>query len=213
MRIICKACKKIKACASACQTSPSDQTPQKTLEPIDRFTRLVAWFTGGLVLIGGLNVWAFIQSEKSFLSVKFDPLGLEAGKPIEIGLTIHNSGHSEAMVMNFITNLHLNKTLPQVPDYRTNTDPIISPPIERDGTTKITFSPIVGIQAVAASEDQVRALNSRQLNLYVFGFIRYKDAFTPFGSTVGFCAVYKPPHGSIPPTWETCQENSYTYAN
>src|ERR1700732_2245453 len=96
-------------------------------------------FTGLLAVTTAIQAWAFIQSEKSFLSVRFAPIGLEAGKPIEIGLTIHNSGRSEAIVEKFITNLKLNQTLPQIPNYWPNTEPITAPPVERDGTTKITF--------------------------------------------------------------------------
>ena len=170
-------------------------------------------FTGLLAVTTAIQVWAFIQSEKSFLSVKFAPIVLEAGKQIEIELMIHNSGRSEAIVEKFIANLKLNQTLPQIPNYLPNTETVIAPPVERDGTTKITFYPILERgRPATVSEDQITDLNLGKITLYIFGFIRYKDAFTPWGTTtVGFCATYNPPHGSIPTTWKTCQETSYTY--
>jgi hypothetical protein len=97
-----------------------------------RFTWWVAAFTSCLAIVGSIQAYAFIQSERAFLvpiSAHFEGFAPSADKQLQLWLEIKNSGHSTARIENLNVSYFADK-LPMTPEY--NKD------------SSIAFAPIIG---------------------------------------------------------------------
>lgn len=68
---------------------------------IIRFTWWVAAFTCGLVCVGFIQAWAFIQSERAALYVNIEaiiPNPVVADKTVTVAITVFNKGHAQAFI-------------------------------------------------------------------------------------------------------------------
>ncbi|HZZ25643.1 MAG TPA: hypothetical protein VFE60_25185 [Roseiarcus sp.] len=178
-----------------------------------RWTRAVGVFTGALALVAALQFWAFVQSERALLSL----VGLEVngGAPKAGDLSVHvlvrftNSGRIAASAGHFALGLRFGD-LPQRPEY--NDLPTFgSQPIPAGGGTE--FYPTAPLSR-ALTQDEVDKVKSGALRMSLFGYIKYSDAFSFFGTTtIGFCSTYIPPPLGEAKFYNSCPEPSYTYAN
>jgi hypothetical protein len=198
----------IAACLGKTATTPARQQEQTTqLKRRCRCPRLnpVAAFTAVLCLIGGFQVWAFIQSERAFLSISAaNILSTGNDSPLIIGFELSNGGRSVATGhINFYSRM---RSLPSTPDY---SNPLI-----------MAYSPVVagGIDRpsinVPLPSSDIAEIRGGQQPFFIYGIIYFSDVFTFFGpKQVGFCLRFReinaPPVVSF---FGTCTESAYSFA-
>jgi hypothetical protein len=174
-----------------------------------RWTSVVGVFTVVLAVVGGIQAWAFIQSERAFLNL--DDLQISGGlpeysKPLRVFLTIKNSGHSAAFVKNVALNMGFQQ-LPERPEYKPMALFAIGP-IPGNSIRKSTADFGVHNEITRA---HIEAIKAGTFKMFIFGFFDYTDDFSIFGQrTVGFCYTYDP----LPTaggSYDNCTEPNYTY--
>lgn len=192
----------------------------KKLAAEARFAGWVARLTLVLCVIGAIQAWAFIISERAFVFLTPDTLSpspLQSGKQIVIGISVHNTGKSEGLLLGSNTTFIMLETpLPETPAYTYNPNRFEAIPGQVGAG--IAFDGTIAPKAPngspgTLSTDQITAINSGQIRLYVFGWVEYKDAYSVFGSRkTGFCAVYSPTNPADH-AFNNCGRSKYTYVN
>ena len=188
----------------------TSKPPEPSLErSMVRWTRAVRLFTFALAVVAALQFWAFVQSERAFLSVAGVSIdgGLpKAGDPTpHVVMQIKNSGRNTAFVDRVLLDeaYGLNGPLSQKPNYKDETDPGVPPPIPADTTV-----PRNNHLPKTFTQDEIDAVKAGKNRLALFGYITYTDTFWLFGSrTTGFCYTYSPDVSQL----ATCPERAYTY--
>lgn len=158
-----------------------------------RWTRVVGLFTAVLAIVGAVQAWSFIQSERAYLTVTNPSFidGFVPNKQMVLMFLIKNTGRSPAELRNVAV---------------TTKEKLIYP-LKYDKMFEIGASPV----AVGASEPYIykglnekgdpflmseatiSGVNSGNIKLYVFGFADYVDDFSVFGSRRSyFCYLYNP---------------------
>jgi hypothetical protein len=80
------------------------------------------------------------------------------------------------------------------------------------GTVPATNTLTIDGHLAALPADAVDAIKTGKIAYYIYGFIRYDDDFSLFGSRqTGYCFVYNP-DGNNNSRFNVCRERSYTYA-
>lgn len=181
-----------------------------------RWTRVVAVFTAVLAIVGSIQAWAFIQSERAAVYVQIDgitPLPIIADKPFSVQTGFVNTGRGQAFISAGQINVWIGKSLPEKPHF-------VGDQFGPKGAIPAQgkrFSSMPLNQPLNWA--QVDAIARGDLKLYIFGFAKYTDDFSIFGGehTVGFCGVYNP-RGYNPPSTpgapiDDCDNPNYTYYN
>ncbi|MFZ0845659.1 MAG: hypothetical protein WAM62_07690 [Pseudolabrys sp.] len=171
----------------------------------DVFTFAIAAFTC-------IQVWAFIESERAFLSVIGARNGpadiLTADKPVAIAMTIKNSGRSTAIVDDFNMTVTIHDPLPVVPKYETLNELRFSA-IEAGAESPGTYR-----APTTLTNDEISAIKRGDAQFHMFGFVRYHDAFSILGGRVtAFCIVYDPRPGPPGSEFTICPERAYTHTD
>jgi hypothetical protein len=193
---------------------------KKTFRNPDRMIRFTWWVavcTFCIAIVGGIQAYAFIQSERAFLlpvSAHFEGTMLTPDKQLELWLEIKNSGHSTA-VIDSLNVSYAADALPTSPNY------------SRDAS--IAFAPIIGGGISPAHSKStwpdgrpfslpkydVDRIQNKSTRFQAFGFIEYHDDFSWlwFGRPrkTGFCYIYNP-EGLPASSFDPCPEKNYTYA-
>ena len=165
------------------------------LEPIEKFT-------GVLCIVGALQLLAFIQSERAFVSISgANILNVGNESPLFIALDLKNSGRSVAIGdLQFYSRA---KSLPPIPEYR---DPLIinyTPVVAGGSSTASISAPVMDAASIAD-------IRSGKLPFFIYGIIKFSDDYSFFGPRqVGFCLRYYAIGASL---FSTCSESAYTYA-
>ena len=187
-------------------------------DPVAGFTAWVGVFTACLMFLSGLQVLAFIQSERAFAAlstIRFKG-GFGAQKELSLVLEIRNSGKSTAFVDEInITSMFIRAgaSPPEKPIY----GPMRSPapgPILANGVTLVTSNlrSLDGGSRLVLTDAEVAALRARAIRFYIIGFVSFADEFSFLGNHVtGFCALYNP-DGDEVATFDGCTEAAYTYS-
>lgn len=190
----------------------SRRTAVSTLDPVARFTRLLAVMTGLVALTAALQVVTFVMSERAFLTlseVSPHQAPLAAGKPLNLLLEIRNGGKSTARVDQLNVNYRM-QDLPETPEYPSTSTQLFSAPILPGTST--TFG--VGDESKVVSPEQFNGIIAGTTKFYLFGFIRYADEFSLFGYRVtGFCLLYAPAGDPNSIKFTTCNKRRYVYAS
>src|ERR1700738_4060520 len=119
-------------------TVPAKHRTVKGLEPIDKFTLVIAFFTAILAFTSGFQVWAFIQSEKPIIGITDIRLTDEfkATQNGRLIIEIKNTGKTTAFISEFKLYGDGGMTVP--PDAKPQlTD--IKPPILPDDTVHVEW--------------------------------------------------------------------------
>jgi hypothetical protein len=181
-------------------------------EPVSLFTALVALFTFVLCVVAGIQAWAFIQSERAFLSPSETnfvnwPL-VERENPLLMYLDVRNSGKSTATIEEL--SLAIAHEIPAIPSYGGGTK-IAFAPIVQGGTSRRT----VGFETGWGGET-INKINSGELKFYIFGRIKYWDDFS-FGfwgpKETRFCFMYVVSKNTNRSIFQTCPDRAYTSAH
>lgn len=156
----------------------------RSLARADKFTLWLALFTALLTFITAVQVWAFIQSERAFLTVAAPQFtgGFAANKELTLIIDVKNSGRSTGFIDKFNTTLKFyprDKPLPDVPEYEKEQAEIPGPVLPGSD------SPLIYLPAgdnqhprMTLSEAEVDIIKKGMDKMYVFGFAYYRDDFS-----------------------------------
>jgi cold shock CspA family protein len=149
----------------------------------------VAIFTGFLVVLGGLQLFSFIQSERAFLSISaLETAGnaeLKAGDLVNFTAQIKNSGRSTAFISSLIVNVAIyDMPLPEVPPYKAGATNVRGPIVA--GGIKVANLPGISAEEKPIALSQVHAdgIRDGKFNIYMFGKMDYSDEFPWFGNKI-----------------------------
>jgi hypothetical protein len=160
-----------------------------SLGPMCFFCNPIAVFTAVLCLVGLLQAWAFIQSERAFVfpsHLEFvSPLAIAETQPILLSLDMRNSGRSTAQISKMI--VAVTHQLPPTPNYDNAVDRSV-----------VAFPPIPGNGQIAQelnfkdwNIETMRKVRDGSRAFYLFGGAEYTDDYSWFGTRVSrFCFVY-----------------------
>lgn len=186
-------------------------------DPIVRLTSWIALFTGFLVVVGGFQGWAFVQSERGFMhleDIQLRPLSI--GTPVSAVATLENSGRSITEIMGYNISwkfLDNSLDLPDIPQYYTgNGTPITG-----------SFVPDEEIKTIWTSRDSqnfatdklISDIKLGKVRVFVYGYMTYKDSFSLlFGRRVTrFCAVYDATINVVASHFGRCGKRDYEYSD
>ena len=156
------------------------------------FTIVLAAITAMGAIIAATQVWAFIQSERSSVSITNMnpvPTPLTANVQIVLRMALQNSGKSDAIVDggNISTKADYGN-LPTIPPYAKSMSSFrtIIP-------ANTTFSSNARLPATFAPET-VNSISSGKGKWWVFGWLQYRDDYSWLTGehTTGFCFIYDP---------------------
>jgi hypothetical protein len=176
-------------------------------------TVVVGIFTVVLAAVAFLQFWAFVQSERAFLSVTSLRVDGEFPKPgdklVRVFFEVKNSGKSAAYANHVTLGMALGH-LPDAPDYG-NEQQRAQPPIAPEA---VAFHGDEVILSRPITQEAIDAVKAGTIRLSFFGFMSYTDIFQvgPLfpGKSYGFCFTYSAtPTGASP--FVTCPEPAYTY--
>ena len=182
------------------------------LTPIEKFTFL-------LLIVGAVQAWAFVQSERASLTLSATQFsaGLAAGKPFMITFEVKNGGKSTAQIDKFQPVTYFafgNKRLPPMPQYGQSAEVAMSQ-ILPGGNNRIVLrvrEPIKN-ELLILTKDVADGIANGTIGLYLFGRVVYKDDYSRvFGTHVlGYCFWYDP-NTTDSIRFPSCDEPAYTYA-
>jgi hypothetical protein len=195
--------------------------------PVTWFYRLgpIEKFTAVLCVIGSIQAWAFIVSERASVGISdvtLYPRGPIEASPadnpriVEFVVTVKNAGHSLAKTVNGFVDISDPKVpLPSKPIYRGDPRPLYDMLVP-EGVHHLTLRPkgSLGLE-LRFSEENVRDINAGKLNVWVYGYITYQDAFSwVLGSrTLGYCYHYDPRGDPELGLWGPCDFEAYVYSH
>jgi len=186
--------------------------------PIEKFTGLLVLFTALMAICSLLQALAFIQSERSFLSVSAievkDEKPLTEGSPLIFESRISNSGRSTAFIVSANYTLVISdQPLPTDPSYVKGPSDILGP-VVAGGNRQLTFSSSTDKgKTIILSKVHADGIASGTYHVYVFGYVKYKDEYSWFSNRItGFCYVYNPLGKSTSSQFDDCRSDHYIYA-
>ena len=165
-------------------------------DPIVNLTGWIATFTGLLLLVGVIQAWAYIQRERSVVSVasvKLTTNSFVANLPFSYIITYRNTGGVAAQPISLFVGSRTHE-LPGPMKYLIGkTDlPNFIIPSGQEIQQVYTLPEIDGLPRTL-SEDQVKMLESGQVRVFVYGQMRYVDSFNIFNfwpAKTQFCYEY-----------------------
>jgi hypothetical protein len=196
------------------ESKGEERTSQFDLAMLKR-TRVVAIFTVVLAGVGGIQAWAFIQSERASLYVNIlsiEPSPVQPLRPFSIRLSITNTGRSQAFIVEAKPKAWVSLSLPEKPDLTDVKFSAVGAPVPAGGTRFIVNGPL----SPTLTGFQIEDIGRGVLRLYIFGYVKFTDDFSVFGArTLGFCGIYNPfvksTDGGISIT--QCDNPNYTYGD
>jgi hypothetical protein len=184
--------------------------------------RTLEVFTLILAVAAGIQAWAFIQSERAFLSIETMQIAgnqIRDGNPIVLSIQIRNSGRSTSFIMDTIFRVDIRPDdLPLIPYYARGGN-IIRGPVPAQSGYNATMIPRNQDQSgryivPSGLSEQVQ---NDTMKIYVYGVIHYRDDYTSiFGDRrTGFCFIYNPHGNPNVSQFDTCDARyiDYIYAD
>lgn len=168
---------------------------------------VTAAFTIALVIVGGLQTYAFVASERAFVAptaTNFTNGFVVGENPLQMWIAMRNGGKSVATIEELV--VAITHELPPKPEYHT-AQKIAFPPILAQDTMRRSVGFVTGWP-----QPIIDKIASGELKFYIFGVIRYRDDFSWLvPRETGFCFRYIPGSVSGPHVFDTCREPQYTY--
>lgn len=181
-------------------------------EPVALFTAVLAFFTVVLTIVGGIQAWAFIASERAFVSIVSPDISRIADPPDEpfaMPLIAVDSGRSTARVTAF--NVTLTTSLPPKPEYVPITRFSITP-LMVNIPQGLIYRSSPGPWLWKFSKADFANIESGNQKLFIFGYVKYRDDYTLWGDKeTGYCFVYIPKPIMPNSHYETCDNGEYIY--
>ena len=178
------------------------------LQPIDKFTFVIAAFTVVLAFSSLLQLWSFIQSEKPIIGITDIRLTdeLKATQNGRLIIEIKNKGKTTAFISEFKLYGDGGMTVP--PDAKPQlTD--IKPPILPDDTARVEWD-----IPQKFPQEYINGVTRGEYHIWVVGSVKYSDRFGWLGGgETGFCFYYDPSRGRGADSFYRCHSPKYEYAN
>ena len=165
-------------------SQPSDPSPDHSItrwtRVVARYTGWLAFFTAFLAIVAGLQFWAFVQSERGFLSVTSLTINggfPQAGNPsVRVFFQIRNSGRTTAFPERAVLAMRVGQ-LSAKPEY--GDEPQVAlPPVPADSPAN--DHDVIALQR-ALTQDEIDAIKAGAIRMSLFGSITYSDTFGLFG--------------------------------
>jgi hypothetical protein len=160
-----------------------------SLAPIEKFTAV-------LCVIGGVQLWAFVQSERAYLTfTNFNFIGgLTANRSLTLLFNAKNSGKSAAEIRNISVTTIATSTGLTYPLKYDKLLEIATNPIEAGATSsQIYVGKNIDGSLFVMHPITVADIAAGRAKLFVYGFADYEDDFSIFGShRTHFCYLYLP---------------------
>jgi hypothetical protein len=187
-------------------------------EPIEKFTFWLMLATLGLVAVGGLQVWSFVESERAALTINLTGIEgekLAVGKPIVVQVSIENSGKGIAFFQDGAVDTRTSQLIPEKPQYLMGTFDVQGP-IAAGATVSGTVAVKNHLGNIAIlTQPVVDDLNGGAHTAFAYGYIRYNDGFSKlpfFGSkAIYFCGRMVTNGGLAPVTFNGCGNPAYVH--
>jgi hypothetical protein len=190
----------------------------RNLKDIDRFTFWIVVLTFFLVVMTGVQVLSYVESERAQILIEdiivkdVDPFLLN---PVDTILVLKNVGRHIAVITK--VNLRvgffiINKDLPKYPDYpdQFNISAVFTPVLP--GGTYPMFIKNVAEPFTIPMEVVIKGVNDGTIPLRVFGVIEYDTGYWLSFGTIGFCFTYIPPSKRVSnQKFQACDNQRYTY--
>jgi hypothetical protein len=181
-------------------------------EPVALFTAVLALFTIVLTIVSGIQAWAFIASERAFVSIVSPDISRIADPPDEpfaMPLIALDSGRSTARVTAF--NVTLVNSLPATPQYVPITSFSITP-LMVNIPQMLIYRASPGPWLWKFSKAAFAEIESGAQKLFIFGYVKYRDDYSVWGDKeTGFCFVYIAKPITPNSKYETCDNQKYIY--
>lgn len=167
-------------------------------EPIEKFNCFLMIFNALLVLVGSIQAWAFIESERATLLVDGFGFfrGITADTPITVMFETINSGKSSGKIDNI--DINQSSSLPTPGDYLSSNMSLTVNPIPAGGSRLSFFSPKIYVNGILTpvkfTQNEIDAINANQRKFYIYGHMKYGDDYSVLlgDKAVEFCFVYDP---------------------
>lgn len=183
-------------------------------DPVARFTGWVAAFTFVLVIVAVIQSWAFIESERAYLSltaVQVQGLKLLPGRPLGFTLDIYNGGRSEAFINDSNATVSFDISLAEIPNYQFGRS-AFKGPVPPATFKRATFVPKKDGQRLRIEKSMVDKIVAGEMKLWVFGWVEYSDGFTIWkDKRTGFCVFYSPQNDPSFGMFDDCGLPNYIY--
>jgi hypothetical protein len=170
-------------------------------------------FSALLVVVTGLQFWAYIQSERAFLVI--DDLKFYNGEPTAGGVLIFkikNPGKTVATIQTINLSSYLGALSDNAPLGTTTRFVVAIAPGDQFNMRATFSNPEIFTPQV------ISALVKGEQTISMFGFIKYDNGYNWFGlfqpAEVGYCFTYVPPteqYGGE--TFEICKNPRFIYTH
>ena len=162
------------------------------------------------MLVGALQTWAFVVSERAFLTVgNFTVSSIAPDVPLAAVFSLKNTGKSVGSIIDL--NIAFSKSLAPKPDYSTALSGLYIGPILPGAENPQIYRPNNNAPLWKLTQTEIDDIKSAKQQLFIYGFMRYADDFWLFGTKVtGFCYLLNPSTPGI--AFEACNNPAYTYA-
>jgi hypothetical protein len=184
----------------------------------------VAVFTFILAIFTGVQVLAFISSERAFVAVTLATTNEKLASstdPLVLHFVLQNSGKSTAIVSDFNATSSIGpNVLSLTPQYEPQHSSIRGPIIAGGAHFGTQKPHVKGSETpFVLSPEILNAINRNAVKLFIFGCVEYEDEFSLvdwrglFGARVtGFCVAYNPSNDPKFGMWDDCDNPKYIYA-
>ena len=183
----------------------------------------VALFTLMLVIVVFLQLYTYTATERAVVTIadiqfkgKNNPT---VGQPLTAVIDVKNSGRSTAFITRarFYSRLVFKQPFPSRPEYpefAKVTNSAVNGPLVAQEIDQVFFRLDNAHRTTGGPFDapSITEIEQGRMKIYVFGYIRYLDAYSVFGwpeHQTGFCSHYDPSAGMF----LTCDEDAYAYGN
>lgn len=173
-----------------------------------RWTRVVGIFTAVLAFVGIVQAWAFINSERAFVTL--DTLQIDTAKFLPAVAKFKNVGKENAYISGANVTEWVGTVLPTNPAYTNfvmGAGSIIGP----GGVNSLILKASADTSKFMTPQ-KIAAIQTQKLSLWVFGYIRFRDDYSIWGDRiVGFCSRYVPNAPTPEAVFDSCASSAYVY--
>jgi hypothetical protein len=183
-------------------------------------TIAIAILTITLAISSGFQVWAFILSERGIVAtsrIALIPTDHPIpGQIVAFDIVIKNGGNSLVhVVLGRAEMANPNMPLPDTPFFDGSEQPWQTILLPGDSAALTSIPQFQG-KKFEFGADNIDALNRGKMNIWIYGYIIYRDRFSTLlgPTTIGYCYHYNPTNTTSDPNFgmfDACGSSSYVY--
>jgi hypothetical protein len=136
-------------------------------EPVALFTAVLTVFTGVLMLVGALQTWAFVVSERAFLTVGNFTMSIAPDVPLAVIFALKNTGKSVGSIIDF--NIAFSNSLAPKPDYAVPLSGLYIGPILPGADNPQIYRPNNNAPLWKLTQTELNDIKSGKQQLFIYG--------------------------------------------